>query len=108
MGYYTYYKLQYTLPNGSPLPFEVHSKIGEYIATNSYLHCAINSGEECKWYSYEKDMIAMSEEFTTALFVLDGEGEEAGDIWRAFYLNGQHYEWRAKIRPPEFDARKLK
>ena len=38
-------------------------------------------------------MLKLSLEFPEYVFILDGEGEESGDIWRSFYKNGKMYTW---------------
>lgn len=48
------------------------------------------SSECIKWYPehYEKELTQLSKMFPEVLFILDGEGEEAGDLWRMFFKNG--------------------
>ena len=50
----------------------------------------------------------MSLQFADILFELKGEGEEAGDVWKAYYLNGKEQICRAKITFDEFDESKMK
>jgi hypothetical protein len=63
--------------------------------------------ESCKWYDYEKDMKAVSKKYPTTIFILEGEGEESGDIWKAYFLDGKMQKCKAKIIFDEFDESKL-
>jgi len=42
------------------------------------------------------------------LFKLSGEGEESGDIWQEYYLNGKMQLVTAQIVFDDFDESKLK
>lgn len=64
----------------------------------------IIGGDSHKWYEHDDDMNAISLQFPDLYFVLYGEGEEHGDIWRSFYHNGAHASTHAEIvynEPPE-------
>lgn len=65
---------------------------------------ALADEEPCKWYDYDEEMKRASLAHPGVLFTLDGAGEEAGDIWRRFYLAGAVSEWRPDIRAPDFDT----
>lgn len=45
--------------------------------------------ESIKWYDHVEDMIKLSKVFPETLFILDGWGEEIGDVWRELYMNGE-------------------
>jgi hypothetical protein len=101
MGYYTHYKLSARTIDGkaSDLPQEAFSLGGEAWETSGV--DAIPSGCEVKWYGHDSDMVQLSTRHQDIVFVLDGDGEEAGDVWRKFYLNGKMHCWRASVeRPP--------
>ena len=59
-------------------------------------------GEPRKWYEHDEEMLKASLEHPGVVFVLDGDGEEPGDIWRTFYRNGGKAEWRPVISRPDF------
>lgn len=62
---------------------------------------------ELKWYGHENDMRDLSKKFPTILMILSGEGEDSGDIWRKYFLNGKMQRASAKITFEDFDERKM-
>lgn len=58
---------------------------------------------EAKWYEHEEDMLKLSNEFSKTLFKLHGEGEENGDIWDKYFLDGKMQECYAELILPPFD-----
>ena len=62
---------------------------------------------ECKWYDHEEDMRSFSEKYPTILFELEGEGEENGDHWFEYYLNGKMQRCKAIITFEPYDVTKL-
>lgn len=64
--------------------------------------------DECKWYEHDKHMREVSKNNPGTIFILEGEGEESGDIWKKYYLNGKCQEARAIITFEPFDEKKLK
>lgn len=63
--------------------------------------------ESCKWYEHNADMLKVSKLYPETVFILSGEGEEAGDLWKTYYLNGKLQEVTATITYDEFDPTKL-
>lgn len=58
--------------------------------------------EACSWYEHAREMIAYSRKHPTVTFVLDGDGEEVGDVWRQWFKNGKAQQWRLpKIARPD-------
>ena len=50
----------------------------------------VSSGSgSVKWYDHDIDMTKLSEKYPTVKFVLDGEGEEQGDVWKKIFLGGR-------------------
>jgi hypothetical protein len=64
--------------------------------------------EPCKWYTWEADMRKISKQFPNTIFLIEGEGEDSGDIWKAYFLNGKMQKAEAKITFEPFDEQKLK
>lgn len=90
MGYCTRYKIDCSdnvleeirkLPNLHPFSVEDNGEIEEPI----------------KWYEYEKDLLEVSNKFQEEKIILYGEGEDSGDIWRAYFLNGKSERIEAKL-----------
>lgn len=63
--------------------------------------------DSCKWYDSNEDMKKFSKKFPGTIFVLSGEGEESGDIWKKYYKAGKVQECKAKITFDEYDENKL-
>lgn len=99
MGYYTNHSL--TVLNGTGGEIE-HLK-----RTCDNADYALGSGDSCKWYEHDDDMLRFSKLYPDATFVLSGEGEEAGDVWKTYYKNGKMQHCPGKITFDEFDESKL-
>lgn len=54
-------------------------------------------GDTAKWYRWSEDMAQVSSRYPHLLFWLEGEGEESGDIWKAWARNGKVVTAQAKI-----------
>jgi hypothetical protein len=65
------------------------------------------SSDAAKWYEHETDIGGMSAAFPNVLLMLSGEGEESGDIWRKYFLNGKMQVAKARIEFDAFDPDKL-
>jgi hypothetical protein len=83
--------------------------VGTYILNNEDMRYVLSddgsSGGSGKWYSHWNDMIAMSKAIPTVLFKLRGEGEENGDSWDAYFLNGLGQNHFAQITIAPMDPR---
>ena len=99
MGYYTRHKL--TIISGDDFKTDYRKEIGEESDYGDPF------GDECKWYNHEKDMRAYSKKHPKVLFELSGEGEEAGDLWKEYYLNGKMQRAKAVLTYDTFDIKKL-
>lgn len=99
MGYYT----DFNFENNKP---EVIDAIHE---TTGYCE----SGSEgfysdAKWYDWQNHLKIVSKKFPEELIRIEGEGEESGDIWKAYFKNGKMQYTEAKLVFEEFDEAKLK
>lgn len=45
--------------------------------------------EPRKWYNYKNNMKKLSLKFPDTYFLLYGVGEEQGDVWKAYFYNGE-------------------
>jgi hypothetical protein len=90
MGYYT----SFTYASESEATLEEFAKAeAEHFGDPSYGYQLGESGyAHGKWYDFDEDMAAISKLLPGKLLVVDGEGEEYPDIWRAFFKDGQHIE----------------
>lgn len=97
MGYYTDYSLETNAPG-------IEEDIAEAIADESGFGGNIFRHDycECKWYGHKEDMLNVSKKFPDVIFILTGEGEEPGDLWKKRFVNGQVDEVRAEITYPDF------
>lgn len=66
-----------------------------------------SNAEECKWYEHVEDMKKLSILFPTVLFTLKGIGEETGDMWVKYFLDGKVQIANARIEFDKFDKSKL-
>lgn len=101
MGYYTRYELSFDHGYDPVLEEKVMKRIEE-ISGYTYLF-----DQEVKWYEHIEDMLTLSKEFPEIVFTLNGEGEESGDVWVAYFLNGKHVVHKAEIVLPKFDINDL-
>ena len=60
-----------------------------------------------KWYDCEKDMKVYSKKHPNVVFCIDGEGEESGDIWKAYFKDGKMFKTKAVLTFEEFSIEKL-
>lgn len=60
-----------------------------------------------KWYEHNENMLDISKEYPEWLFILSGAGEENGDLWKKYYLNGKVQVAKAIINYDDFDINKL-
>lgn len=103
MGYYTTYTISVT-----PEPSE--DLLAEDVDGETLCSLIVDEWNS-KWYSHDDEMIALSKRWPDYLFRVDGEGEEQGDVWVAFYQAGEKEEhqqpkWEPPSEPsPAFMAR---
>lgn len=110
MGYYTRFEGSVTGPAELMEQFQADcdagKTFGEYGLPLEDWNYEFFGGNTAKWYGWKKDMEQISAEYPHLLFALEGEGEESGDIWKAWARNGKVVEARAKIvfEEPDLDA----
>lgn len=99
MGYYTYYDFTH---NRQEIVDKIHevSGYGEPGETGTY--------DSVKWYDHIDHMKKVSLSFPDTLLYLDGEGEESGDIWKGYFMNGKASIIKAELSFPDFDEHTLK
>ena len=109
MGYYTYFSLSYH-GDGKEIEefkkYEPTDKDG-FVLDSDRMKTLINDEwrDQWKWYDWEDDMKKLATKFPNILFVLEGDGEESGDIWE-FRIKGHISEYQTVCMPP-FTTREL-
>ncbi|EKT4500965.1 hypothetical protein JE943_000947 [Flavobacterium psychrophilum] len=89
MGYYTRHKL--TIIDG-----EDNINYEQEIADSTTDYSSLFD-DSIKWYDCEKDMKEYSKNHPNVVFCINGEGEESGDIWKAYFQNGKMFKTEAKL-----------
>lgn len=106
MGYYTYYSLEMHPSQEKDRENEIRrailSKIyecdSEGVAEDEIEFFLMDS---LKWYNHEDDMKEISLAYPDIIFILHGEGEETGDVWKAYYSNGESEKVMVEFTFPE-------
>lgn len=105
MGYYTRFTLETpTYPQWWSELTPAERKNVEALSTG-YVEAVIEHDDTYKWYEHEKNMLAISRLYEDTIFVLSGEGEEPGDIWKEYYLDGKVVHCQAALvfpNPPDW------
>jgi hypothetical protein len=65
-----------------------------------------SSADDARWYGHAVEMKAMSMVFPKVLFLLTGWGEQPGDYWRMYFLEGLSYKVSAQF--PPFNRKAMK
>ena len=117
MGYQTHFSLKVDLMVGGKIAQLVDrapldAVIANLLETVEEARYALDndgstSGNESKWYEHQEEMREFSKLHPSVLFTLHGEGEENGDIWDEYYLNGKLQVVKAQMQIAPFDAKKL-
>lgn len=92
MGYYTRFEI-----STQPASDEVVDAVKE-ISGYQYVF-----DDECKWYDHEDNCKTVSKMYPEVLIELSGEGEESGDIWKKYFLNGKMQICKAMLTFPKFN-----
>jgi hypothetical protein len=94
MGYYTSYELRIDPPERTD---EVAAYVEAQGLTDDlygldWFRAAdgfVPTYDAVKWYGHQEDMVHLSRAFPLVTFVLSGDGEEQGDVWRKRFRNGK-------------------
>lgn len=106
MGYYTRFEITMNPEQDANRKTEIMRAIAAKIYEEDPSNISDNNANWClcdelKWYDYEKDMLEISKQFPDIIFILYGEGEEGGDLWRKYFANGEYEEAYAEIVYPK-------
>jgi hypothetical protein len=91
MGYLTRFHLQ-TFAENEKVATEAYDYL-DYGPDGDY-ECSMFGGyngqtDPMKWYGWKEDLIVASKKFPTVTFIMSGNGEDDGDLWRAYALDGE-------------------
>ena len=112
MGYYTSHEIS-VYQNDSELSEEkikdlTVSKFRELDVIGYAFTENLNTYDSVKWYNHQSHMKILSEYIKDVVFLLEGEGEESGDVWKEYWLNGRVQKCKARLEFDDFSVKKLK
>lgn len=101
MGYYTKFKI-------SVEPSEMTDEVLAFLADASgySAESIAGGGSSIKWYNYEDHVLEASTRFPVAVITIDGDGEDAGDVWRMYATGGAVERVQAVITYPEMTLKR--
>lgn len=109
MGYYTYFSLR--IVDEKDLELDKPEIIKKIRNMSESIRYALNedgdSGDSCKWYEWEKEMLEISKKFPNNILKMCGDGEESGDKWIAYIMNGKIQHCPVKISYDPLDLSKI-
>jgi hypothetical protein len=116
MGYYTYYTLEV---EGGPAEqrcptcgnigeWDWKEMIAKFLGEKHGYGEYYTFEDSCKWYECDKDMLEFSQLYPEYTFIIEGDGEDTDDRWRAYYKNGKMHKDEMIMRFPDFDPETLK
>ena len=107
MGYYTSFTLNVDA-NGESVPGVLQALEELEVFDTLYDNSKTVTGYTyTKWYSSTDDLLQISIRFPTAMFTLEGDGEESDDFWMAYIQNGAMQECRGRIIYDDYDPKKM-
>lgn len=106
MGYNTSYSLKALPPDH--IEDVIHDLMDCFDSSKYALNTSGQSRESIKWYEHEDDMRAFSKKYPEIVFELSGEGEDAEDQWRKYFVNGKMQVCKAEITFEVYHPQKLK
>jgi hypothetical protein len=93
---------------GAFYPFEDEIKDLAEDEDNKKFYDITLESDEVKWYEHAEDMCKLSEALPSVIFQLEGEGEENGDLWKAWYKDGRQVIHQAEIVIKPLDENEFK
>lgn len=110
MGYETKYKLKLKNSSGEGLLKSDPDRYDNVMAGLDEINMGHLLDEPycAKWYGYKEDMLKISTKYPDVIFELSGVGENDGDMWCKYFLNGKYQEVMAQITYAPFDEKLLK
>jgi len=100
MGYLTKYKLTVKRHKGKSFNMPAIQKELRKINQEEVLYAIWPESQ--KWYNWKTDMVRLSTLHPNAHFILNGEGEESDDLWKAHFVAGKHAMYRPTLKWPRY------
>lgn len=72
----------------------------EYMTEDDWLDLFWKGGFSGSWYDHDYDMQALAKKYPNLTFILDGEGEQQGDVWRSMYRGEERKDWMLQPQSP--------
>ena len=103
MSYSTHYTLDYDTPDDELDIKDFILKSSKYLVDYEVEDLLGGSDLTTSWYEHEEELLELSRGFPATIFILYGEGEEQGDMWKKRFINGGVEIIQATLVFPEFD-----
>lgn len=108
MGYITYFDLDIVDGPDGGLTLDEHGEAIGKLSDELYAKSAGTTlrasapwspfDEGCKWYTHSEVMVEYSKRYPDTVFLVGGDGEESGDLWKAYYKNGEERHYDAEFQ----------
>ena len=108
MGYNTCYSI--TILNSdltSTSRSHVDAIIEEIVEISGYQLETFEYHEPVKWYDHESDLCKISNKYKSIVIMVEGFGDETGDIWIKYFHNGKLQVCNAITTFEPYDQNKL-
>lgn len=89
MGYYTNFEIKVTGTEDFDTIHSTIEQVSDYSFDENPRTKSMSSCDTYKWYGWQDNMKEVSRKFPNSLFIVDGIGEEEGDIWRCYFRRGK-------------------
>ena len=83
-------------------------EISGYDFYGSFTEGELYTGDSISWYACDQDMHELSCRYPGVLFTVYGDGEESGDLWYTYLLNGQVQHDPVRLEFDGFQHHKLR
>jgi hypothetical protein len=100
MGYSTDYTLEHDTPDDE---LDIKEALLKSDLMDYDIDDLMDNGVTIKWYEHEEEMLRLSYAFPNTIFILHGEGEEQGDVWKKRFINNTVETVRAEVTITDFE-----
>lgn len=104
MGYYTDFTVSIAPQSPENMDEDqFESVLSELTILSGYSFDPEGNARSIKWYDYEEDMKIFSTLYPNHIFLVEGDGEESGDVWKHYFKNGKSICIQPTLSWPEVD-----